>query len=326
MLQEASRNSLSGDGPMRVAPVVTDAAAGKRNLDEFGYTIHKDFLDADQLRTLRERLEEQAALEIEQGVGSFEDTLFANGQWRGPEDGPIPPVQIVQTLINKGRCFVELARHPILQAYAGHLFDRRPYYINSVFGALVRKGARSQALHRDQERIPVDLPVPAALNCTIALSDFKEEMGATRLVPGTHRGPRPPREGGETTHLGHNVGSIPSIPAVATAGSAILWEGRLWHGRGESVSDETRFSVTVGVSQSWYRTLESIPGVLLDSVFETLSEDELALFGFKEQATQTGPRNDTPHKSRNSEYVRPYVPELRRGGSGRAARIDRIDE
>ena len=55
-----------------------------------------------------------------------------------------------------------------------------------------------------------------------ALTDFTEENGATRIVPGSHRFDSKPEYG---THP-------PSIPAEMSRGSVLVWNGSLWHGGG----------------------------------------------------------------------------------------------
>ena len=46
----------------------SDATAAKQHLDEFGYCLLDSVLDADRVAAVRERLEEQAAAEVEQGL------------------------------------------------------------------------------------------------------------------------------------------------------------------------------------------------------------------------------------------------------------------
>ena len=52
-------------------PASTDSIEqGKRNLDKFGITVHKNFISNEKVRMLKERLEEQAELEREHGSES----------------------------------------------------------------------------------------------------------------------------------------------------------------------------------------------------------------------------------------------------------------
>jgi hypothetical protein len=53
-------------------PIPTnDLDEGKRNLDQFGYTIHEDLLFTQQLELIRARLLEKAELECEEGVATY---------------------------------------------------------------------------------------------------------------------------------------------------------------------------------------------------------------------------------------------------------------
>lgn len=50
--------------------VTDDLEQGKRNLDEFGVTIHRNYITEQQRLALLARAEEQARLEREEGVAT----------------------------------------------------------------------------------------------------------------------------------------------------------------------------------------------------------------------------------------------------------------
>jgi ectoine hydroxylase-related dioxygenase (phytanoyl-CoA dioxygenase family) len=118
----------------------------------------------------------------------------------------------------------------------GHIIDRGP-------------GADAQLVHRD-ELVWVHVPRPAPtlqLASMIALSEFTEENGATRLVPGSHRWPweRQPEPGD-------------FAPAAMPAGSAVVYLGSLLHGAGANRAPGTwRRGLHLSYLVGWLRTEEN---------------------------------------------------------------------
>ncbi|MCP4004520.1 MAG: phytanoyl-CoA dioxygenase family protein [bacterium] len=118
----------------------------------------------------------------------------------------------------------------------GHVLDRGP-------------GAEPQLLHRDQV-VWNDLPKPhpeIEVASVMALADFTEENGATRVIPGSHKWPldRMPTE--EET-----------IPAVMKAGDAIVYLGSTIHGGGpNTTSDVFRRGMHMSYVVGWLRSEEN---------------------------------------------------------------------
>jgi ectoine hydroxylase-related dioxygenase (phytanoyl-CoA dioxygenase family) len=127
-------------------------------------------------------------------------------------------------------------------------------------------------------------PIPIVANVMICLSDFTEGMGATRVVPGSHLGPPPKLEIDLKKMDGFNPDRIESIPAECEAGSAIAFEGRLWHSSGARRSDRTRYSISTYYALPFVRAQDNYTASTHDDVYEFLSDAERAMFGFK-----TGP-------------------------------------
>jgi ectoine hydroxylase-related dioxygenase (phytanoyl-CoA dioxygenase family) len=104
-------------------------------------------------------------------------------------------------------------------------------------------GAVEQRLHSDDEMYPIPRPhQPLLCNALVALCDFTDENGATRVVPGTHRLAAKPSE------------PYPqSTPVEMMAGDALVWNGSLWHTAGANRTNEPRPALTVNYCAGFLR-------------------------------------------------------------------------
>jgi ectoine hydroxylase-related dioxygenase (phytanoyl-CoA dioxygenase family) len=73
-----------------------------------------------------------------------------------------------------------------------------------------------------------------------AVTDFTEANGATRVIPGSHRGSNAER----FTHAD-------TEPAEMPAGSLLLYTGRLYHGGGANTTDQWRCGLSLQHAVSW---------------------------------------------------------------------------
>jgi len=107
-------------------------------------------------------------------------------------------------------------------------------------------GAEQQLLHRDED-VWVHLPRPHAevqLASVIALVDFSAELGATVVVPGSHRWDRAREPGPEELAC-----------AEMPAGSAVLYLGSTIHAGGRnSTADRWRRGMHMSFVVGWLRT------------------------------------------------------------------------
>ncbi len=287
----------------------TDLDTLKSNIDEFGYCLVQDALPPAQLAAARQRLLEQAQAELEQGY-AFEDGgakqqwgAFTDEEGRTRRDAFRAAAggvnQRVWMLVNKGRVFRQMLTQPTVRAVVSHVLGND--YLLSSYGANIAKpGGIAMDLHTDQWWMPEPIhrkpsPVPAGsltrelsnreddhpamiappvvVNVMWMLNDFTEANGATRLVPRSHLYGRRPDKVRDK-----NVGSI---PAEGIAGSAMLFDGRIWHGTGANISDGERLGVLSTFVAPQFRTQVNFTMGTSKEVLEEASEDLLALLGFK---------------------------------------------
>ena len=259
-----------------------DQAQG--NLRDFGYCILEGVLDGRELHALRTRLVEQAEAEIEAGV-AFEDQGpgqdWSNRHRHAGENtftaanGGVN--QRLWMLVNKGAMFRDLVTDRRLSPLVESLLGPE-YLLSSLTANIAKPGGLTMGLHTDQWWLPRPLPredephvpgaiergefygpddgdmtrpinPPCAANVVYCLNDFSEANGATRLVPKSHLTGLQPPPG--TPH------SVPTLPAEAGAGSAIVWDGRLWHGTGANQSSGSRLAVLATFCGPQFRPQEN---------------------------------------------------------------------
>ncbi len=125
-------------------------------------------------------------------------------------------------VVSKTRVFDELVMNRSVLAIIEAYFGESPQ-LSASMGMTLYEGQKAQPLHRDSGHYPLPWPQPPLeVNSIWALDDFREDNGATRYVPGSHRfanDSRPEQE---------------PLIAEMPAGSVLIYDGALWHGGGES--------------------------------------------------------------------------------------------
>lgn len=128
-------------------------------------------------------------------------------------------------------------------------------------------------LHTDQIAIqPPVRDIAFGLNIMWFLCDFTEANGATRVYPGSHRGFVAPAD------IFRVDGSV---AAEAPAGTAMVFESRLWHATGPNVhATEERPAISMFFMRSHIRLQEQNPLSLRKDVAPKLSERHKRLMGY----------------------------------------------
>ncbi len=294
----------------------------KRDLSEWGYCLLAESISEDERLRLLERLDEQARLEREQGVAWLGNGGRGGQTWIGypTDEEPVPVWQGVRTLLNKGRPFIDLIQNDKFAELNGHAFGGMPWYLASTNGIIIRNGAVPMVTHIDQQFVPFETPLPLLNNAMVCLTEFSEANGATRVTPGSHRGPAPKIEVDMKIGDGFNPEPIEQVAAEAPPGTTIMFESRLWHSSGASTSDEARYSISIAYTQSFMRQQDVYPASLHDRVYHGMSQRERELIGF--QARPFGRLDPRfPGDRANTDVNNPYIPELAEGLPDRAIAV-----
>lgn len=175
----------------------------------------------------------------------------------------------------------ELIMDPTVLDVAGKaLSHAHTFQLHCTQVISIGPGSEAQPIHRDQWAFDM-FPFPAGFDTTFAtmwaLTDFTEENGATRVIPGSHKFTNNKKFSVEDT-----------IPAEMSAGSVLLYSGSLYHGGGINISTEDRVGVIVHYCLGWLRQEENQYLSVPQDMFKDLPEDLLRLMGYAKGSYSLG--------------------------------------
>ena len=206
--------------------------AHARRIDQDGYTIVEGAIDIGLIDALHDdlmRLERE--LEVRPARNAFEGVHTTR----------------IYNLLAHGPHFEQIPVHPGILPICERVLDPG-LLVSSLSSIAIGPGETPQPIHADDQVIPLPKPHPPTVcNTMWALTDFTEENGATRLIPGTHKAPESPDLSGR----------YDSIPAVMNRGSVLVWHGSLWHGGGANSTKDRRVGIAMNYCAGYLRQQEN---------------------------------------------------------------------
>ena len=145
----------------------------------------------------------------------------------------------------------ELAMNPLVRGTMDRLLLPlcKRYRLHATNGVRVHGNETPQMLHRDDELFRGYFPHDGRqvlTNVIWALSDFRVENGATRVVLGSH-------ESDEDFHPDENE----FVQAEMPSGSVMIYLGSTFHGAGHNATNSARTGLIIGYSLGWLRQEEN---------------------------------------------------------------------
>ncbi len=290
----------------------TDPDRVRADTDRWGYGLLANALGEPLLSHARNRLVEQAEAERQQGL-AFEDGGSAQqwGQFRDA-DGALRRNaftaaagginQRVWVLPNKGAVFLEILENEQMHALVDHVLGA-DYQLSAYSANIAKPGGMPMPLHTDQwwapeptrpgrRNLPVgsmtrsrfdhdperrdttDMIAPAAVsNVIYMMNDFTDANGGTRIVPASHlagRHPDPDRDR-----------AVETVAAEGPAGTAVITDGRIWHGTGKNRTNRHRIGMLLTFCGPQYRPQVNFPIALDPAILATATDRQKAMFGLK---------------------------------------------
>ena len=174
-----------------------------------------------------------------------------------------------------------LQANPVKVWVDQHAMDAAPDIQISITQAIqIWPGQGKQPLHRDDTVFLWRHPTygrEARLQIMVAITDFTEQNGGTRVIPGSHKwdDQRAPTQ-------------QEAISAEMAAGDALLWLGSLYHGGGENRSDAPRTGVTMAYDLAFLRQEENQYLSIPIETMRSFPEELQRLLGWSRGATLNG--------------------------------------
>jgi ectoine hydroxylase-related dioxygenase (phytanoyl-CoA dioxygenase family) len=199
---------------------------------EQGYTVLPGAIDSEQCEEIADDL-----LRLERDLGIVPaDNLFEG----------LHTTRIYNLLVH-GPIYERIPVQPTVLPVVERVLDPG-LLISSLSSIAIGPDERAQPVHADDQLIPLPRPhVPIICNTMWAITDFTEENGATRLVPGSHLWDEPPNP----------LEPYDTVPAEMAKGSVLVWVGSLWHGGGANRTDRRRVGIAMNYCAGWVRQQEN---------------------------------------------------------------------
>jgi ectoine hydroxylase-related dioxygenase (phytanoyl-CoA dioxygenase family) len=194
----------------------------KEQLDRDGFLPLPGILTPAQVAAFGVRIDELARLE---GVTAGLEVHQEAGTDR------------LADLVNKDPMFETCFTHPRVLAAIAHVLGGE-FKLSSLNSRAALPGQGLQGLHADWSGAvaPGDYYV---CNSIWLLDDFTAENGATRIVPGSHRSGKAPRDVMPDPSAAHPD----EIQVIAPAGTVVIFNSHTWHGGTKNRSDRPRRAI-----------------------------------------------------------------------------------
>jgi ectoine hydroxylase-related dioxygenase (phytanoyl-CoA dioxygenase family) len=210
-----------------------------------GAVIVRDFLEPGTLQSFRDDMEAHAS---GHRAGTVAESLAVQKFWGAN-------TKRFTRLAHRSAAFVEILTDPLYLAVADEVLlpHCNDYWMNTGQMMIIGPGEKAQWLHRDAENWPT-MCTPGGfevtLSCLFAISEFSGEVGATRVVPGSHLWDDYRRKATDEE----------ICQAVMPAGSGMIYTGRVLHGGGANLTtDQWRYGLHVSYVLGWLTPEEASP-------------------------------------------------------------------
>jgi ectoine hydroxylase-related dioxygenase (phytanoyl-CoA dioxygenase family) len=189
-------------------------------------------------------------------------------------------------LIARSKTCRDLVMYPlVLDTCAKVLGHVTAYQLHLTQVIAIGPDEPAQMIHRDQwafDFFPFPDDYDVQCNTIWAMTDFTEENGATRVVPGSHKW---------ADRL--ELTADQTVPAEMPAGSILFYTGKIYHGGGANRSKQTRVGLNLTYCVSWVRQEENQYLACPHDIARTLPEPLLRMMGYARGAYALGYVDDS---------------------------------
>lgn len=172
--------------------------------------------------------------------------------------------------------------HEILEGIL--LKESGTYWMTTAQVIEIGPGNASQRLHRDLGNMPPYFDLgpggpEGMINFLIALTDFTDENGATRVIPGSHKWAN-----------FYDLGTPEmTIPVEMKAGDVFVFSAKTVHGGGSNKTEANRRGVAFAFQPGFLTPEEAYPFIVDWDLVKTLPQRTQRMLGFRSQYPKGSP-------------------------------------
>jgi len=176
--------------------------------------------------------------------------------------------------------FFDLLENPLMRSLADSMLDPGcpDYWLNTAQAMLIGPGQSAQLLHRDCQnwssltKMTWPKMPEVTISMMLALDEVSEINGATRVIPGSHLWSDYRTKGQ----------AADTIPAEMSAGSALLYSGKVIHGGGANLSEtDWRLALHLSFVVGWLTPEEAACFVYPRELIANQSDRVKRLLGYR---------------------------------------------
>ena len=254
---------------LKCVPADTPSNVIRQFIEDDGGVVLMNLLSSDQVGRLNAEMDPYLELHAPGNKGDVKFTAEFSGQLTK---------RMAQMVVRSKVFREEVLTHEHILAHTDAILlpTCDSYWMSTAQIIEIQPGQPVQELHRDCEDFALFRKFGAAspdvlVNYLVALSEFTEEMGATRIVPGSHKWKE------FETRDYHDQ----SVPVILEPGWAVLLSGKLMHCGGANISNRPRRAMALVYNLGWLTPEEAHPFVVPMEVVKTLSPRAQQLLGFR---------------------------------------------
>lgn len=245
-----------------------DLPSAIESIKSNGYALLPNVFSRSECEHFKELLEADSAKYSPLHAGAASKTTH------GLQDKSLE--KVVYNMHNKHPDYMKLFTQPDCLSVVGAMLQEGSYKNSEAFHLLnisarcPLKGNPGQQLHLDSNLPGGDFPI--IMIVLYMLDDFTREGGATQVVPGSHR-----RAG----YAADGAKYDDQIVVEGSQGSALVYNGALWHGGGPKQTDGTRWAVVLGYGRWFIKPSWDFMQCTPRDVYARMTDAEKELFGFR---------------------------------------------
>ena len=210
---------------------------------------------------------------------------FVDATPNGSDDFSGRTTKRTGALIARSPSSRELVTHPLILDVTGRLLHQASsVQVHLTQMISIGPDSPGQSIHRDEwafDFFPFPSDVHPQCNTIWAMTEFTEENGATRVIPGSQEWPADRKQSVDDT-----------VPVEMSKGSCLLYTGKVYHGGGANHSDAVRTGLNLTYCVAWLRQEENQYLSCPRDVALTLDDELLKLMGYRIGAYALGYADD----------------------------------